>query len=40
MPVMLVFDIDPDIRRAQTPPAGFYTSPEVFNAPFEAYQMT
>ncbi|HEV8378780.1 MAG TPA: aromatic ring-hydroxylating dioxygenase subunit alpha [Tepidisphaeraceae bacterium] len=29
---MLVFEIDPDIRRAQTPPASFYTSPEIFAA--------
>jgi choline monooxygenase len=27
---MLDFDIDPDIARAQTPPASFYTSPELF----------
>src|SRR5215208_5265597 len=32
MPAMLVFEIDPDIRRAQTPPASFYTSPEIFCA--------
>ena len=32
MPAMLVFDIDCDIRRAQTPPASFYTSLEIFNA--------
>jgi choline monooxygenase len=32
MPVMLVFEIDPDIRRAQTPPASFYTSPEIFES--------
>src|SRR6476646_1174155 len=32
MPVMLVFEIDPDIRRAQTPPASFYTCPESFAA--------
>src|SRR6266550_780226 len=31
MPVMLVFEIDPDIKRAQTPPASFYTDPQIFN---------
>ncbi len=29
---MLRFEIDADIRRAQTPPASFYTSPDVFEA--------
>src|SRR5690242_3455160 len=28
---MLEFDIDPDIRSAQTPPAAFYTNIEVFD---------
>jgi len=28
---MLDFQIDPDIRHAQTPPASFYTDPEIFN---------
>src|SRR5262245_55249774 len=27
---MLGFDIDPDIRRAQTPPASFYTDTNIF----------
>ncbi len=29
---MLDFAIDPDIRKAQTPPASFYTDPQVFDA--------
>ena len=29
---MLGFDIDPDIRKAQTPPASFYTDPQIFDA--------
>src|SRR5438045_9641760 len=28
---MLPFTIDPDIRRAQTPPAAFYTDPQLFD---------
>lgn len=32
MPAMLVFEIDADIRKAQTPPASFYTDPEVLAA--------
>src|SRR5882762_6320692 len=31
MPAMLVFQIDPDIRRAQTPAASFYTDPQVLS---------
>ena len=31
-PPVLSFDIDPDIRRAKTPPASFYTDPAVFEA--------
>src|SRR3954465_8702646 len=29
---MLGFDIDPDIRKAHTPPASFYTDANVFDA--------
>jgi choline monooxygenase len=32
MPAMLSFAIDPDIRKAQTPPASFYTDPHIFSA--------
>lgn len=29
---MIDFDIDPEIRRAQTPPASFYTDPQIFES--------